>query len=585
MKNILVSSVTAAVALTAATLGARTVKVSDFGYDPTDSTKFLQAALDSGAAKVIVDRRSGPWVTKPLFGRSDTEIVFEEGAEIVAKKGEFLGQYEALLTFAAATNITVRGLGSGGTLRMLRDDYTKPPYKRAEWRHTLNILSCVNVTVENMKMCESGGDGVYVGNTYGKPVFAPCRNVTMRDCVMDRNLRQGVSVITVDGLLMERCVMSNTGGALPMAGIDFEPNMPTEVVRNAVLRDCRTFGNRGSGYELAFMSMISNSAPISVTLENCTSENDSCSFRFNGENMKNSGYVSGLVTLRGCTFRDPRGSFFGLALVRPATTSFSVENCRGVHGETVIEMTPDWIWRNFPLASSRAGELPSERIGLSASSAVVDEAPGQRIKLKPLKFRNVVRYAFYAAKPGPVNMSGFQVKLGRYPVAVKPIVIRDAGGRDVATAPMPGEKSGPISFDVPAAGFYDMTVDVGRRAFALDSSDVPVAADVTNDWRDGLASVTTAWISVPENNGRFAVYASGSGGGELVGVRLTDPSGTTVWEDSEVEGWKAHVSGNRPRSGLWRFDLLRPSRGTFEDFKIDLAGVQGYFFLSPSRHW
>jgi hypothetical protein len=583
MNKISILALTAAAITTGAY--AKSVKVSSFGFDSADSTRFLQAALDSGAKKIIVDKQATPWVTNPLFGRSNTEIIFEDGAEILAKEGSFLGQYDALLSFIAATNVTIRGLGTGGTLRMRREDYRKPPYKRAEWRHTLNLLSCVNVTVSNMTMRESGGDGVYVGNADGNPVYGPCRNVTIKDCTMDANLRQGISVITVDGLLMERCVMSNTAGALPMAGIDFEPNKADEPVRNAVLRDCRTFGNRGSGYELAFMSMISNSPAISVTLENCTSENDSCSFRFNGENLKNSGYVSGVVNLNNCSFKNPRGSFFGLAIVRPSTTKFNVKGCVGVRGEKSISMTPDWMWQNFPLASSRANELPDERLKVSPSAKVVDKTPGKSVKIKALKFRNVVRYSFYADKAKEINLSGYQIKLGKYPVATKAISIRNEKGLEVATAKMPGEKTEAITFTVPKAGFYTMIVDVGRRAFALNSTDVPIAADVTNDWRDGLASVSTAWISVPAGNGKFAVYASGSGGGELVGVKLNDPNGKTVWEDAEVEGWKAYISSKKPAPGLWQFEMYRPKRGTFEDFKIDLAGVQGYFFLTPEKYW
>ena len=576
----------AAIAFAAtAAAGREEVKVSSFGYDPEDSTRFLQAALDSGARRIVVDKQAGPWISKPLFGRSNTEIVFEDGAEILAKKGEFMGKYDALLSFILASNVVVRGEGKGGVLRMRRDDYMKPPYSRAEWRHTLNLLTCRNVTVENMSMCESGGDGVYVGNRYGKN-GGPCRNIALRDCVMDRNYRQGISVICVDGLLMERCVMSNTAGGNPMAGIDFEPNSRDEIVRNAVLRDCRAVNNKGAGYELAFMQLVSNSAPISVTLENCTSDGNACSFRFNGENFKNSGYVSGLVTLRNCTFRNPRGgSFFGVAVVRPTTTRFVVEGCRSVLGEKEVAMSPDWLWRNYPLLSSRVGELPAERVGRPAAAKVVDAAPGVAAKLAPLRFRDLIRYTFYADRAKRVNFCGFQMKLGAYPVAKKPIVVRDAAGREVATAPMPGEKAEAFSFDVPAEGFYEMVVDVGRRAFALVSTDVPVAADVTNDWRNGLASVTSAWLSVPPGNGRFALYASGSGGGELIGVKLSDPSGNVVWEDSEVEGWRAYVSGDRPAAGLWKFDISRPVRGAFEDFKLDIAGVQGYFFLTPDKHW
>ncbi|MBQ2628235.1 MAG: hypothetical protein IJG13_01020 [Kiritimatiellae bacterium] len=90
---------------------------------------------------------------------------------------------------------------------------------------------------------------------------------------------------------------------------------------------------------------------------------------------------------------------------------------------------------------------------------------------------------------------------------------------------------------------------------------------------------------MPPGNGRFALYASGSGGGELIGVRLSDPSGNVVWQDSEVEGWKAYVSDGLPAAGLWKFDISRPARGAFEDFKLDIAGVQGYFFLTPDKHW
>ena len=575
-----------ALAVAAATASAREVRVSSFGYDPEDSTRFLQAALDSGADRIVVDRQKGPWVSKPLFARSNSEIVFEDGVEVVAKKGEFRGRYDSLLSVELVSNVVVRGEGRGGVLRMRRDDYTKPPYERAQWRHALCIQTSFDVTVENMSMCESGGDGVYVGRMSGKPVAIPCRNVILRDCRMDRNLRQGISVINVDGLLMVRCVMSNTGGENPMAGIDFEPNNPGEVIRNAVLRNCRTFGNRGSGYELAFMAMTSNSAPVSITLENCTSEGDRCGFRFNGENRRKKGYVSGLVTLRNCSFRDPIGSFFGLTLVRPVTTKFKVEGCHGIRGDSDVEMTPDWMWRNFPLASTRAGELPGGRLGRSAAPTVVDETPGLPERLATLKFRSTVRYAIYADRAKRVNLSGFQIKLGKYPVAKKPIVVLDADGREVATAPMPGENEEPIAFEVPKAGFYEVVVDVGRRAFSLASTDVPIAADVSNEWREGLASIAPAWISVPAGSkGRFAVYASGSGGGELVGVRLKDPSGRVVWEDAEVEGWKAYVSGSRPASGLWKFEMYSPARGLFEDFKIDLAGVQGYFFLTPKKHW
>jgi hypothetical protein len=64
-------------------------RVSWWGFDPTDSTEFLQAAINSRAKRLVIDRQESAWVTRPLTGVSDQEIVFEETTELVALKGGF----------------------------------------------------------------------------------------------------------------------------------------------------------------------------------------------------------------------------------------------------------------------------------------------------------------------------------------------------------------------------------------------------------------------------------------------------------------------------------------------------------------
>ena len=135
----------------------------EFGYDAADATAIVQKALDAGAEKVVIDAAKGPWTVGPVFARSDTVIEFEEGAVLLAKPGEFLPRRAALFNLLTVTNVTLRGLGAGATIRMRRDDYFKPPYVSAEWRHTLNVMSSKNVTIENLTMADSGGDGMYFG--------------------------------------------------------------------------------------------------------------------------------------------------------------------------------------------------------------------------------------------------------------------------------------------------------------------------------------------------------------------------------------------------------------------------------------
>ena len=69
---------------------AKRVKVSDFGYDPVDATAIIRKALDSGAKTVVFDRQKGPWYTESISLGSHVELVFEEGVELVAKKGGFV---------------------------------------------------------------------------------------------------------------------------------------------------------------------------------------------------------------------------------------------------------------------------------------------------------------------------------------------------------------------------------------------------------------------------------------------------------------------------------------------------------------
>lgn len=132
-----------------ATLPERVV-ASSFGFDAADSTAFLQAAIDSGARTVVVDKQAAPWAVTPLTLRSDLELVLEEGVEIVAKAGAFLPKGDCLMRAANVENLTIRGEGAGATLRMRKPEYWEAPYEKSEWRHGLSILSSKNVKIENL---------------------------------------------------------------------------------------------------------------------------------------------------------------------------------------------------------------------------------------------------------------------------------------------------------------------------------------------------------------------------------------------------------------------------------------------------
>jgi len=247
-------------------------RVSWWGFDPKDSTQFLQQAIDSNVRKLIIDRQELPWVTRPLTGVSDQEIVFEKGAELVALKGAFHPKGDCLLSFRECENVIIRGERSDGgkpaRIRMHKEDYQSDAYEKSEWRHGLVLSGCRNVLIQDLAIEKTGGDGIYLGASYSK---GPNVNVVIRRVDCNGNHRQGISVISAANLLIENCLLRNTRGTAPQAGIDFEPNGRDEFLANCVMRNCIAENNAGTGYQVCPQSMNSRSKPISVYLKNCVS--------------------------------------------------------------------------------------------------------------------------------------------------------------------------------------------------------------------------------------------------------------------------------------------------------------------------
>ncbi|MGH9665655.1 MAG: right-handed parallel beta-helix repeat-containing protein, partial [Bryobacteraceae bacterium] len=237
-----------------------------WGFDPADSTSALQAALDSHAHRLLIPYMGAPWIVRPLTLRGDQEVDFEPGVVILAKRGEFQGPGDSLFTATGVSNLTMRGYGA--TLRMWKKDYQKAPYKKAEWRMGIALRGCRNVRIEGLRVENTGGDGFYVDGGGGR-LWSEA--ITIRDCVSDGNHRQGISIISAVGLLVENCTFSGTSGTAPEAGIDLEPDSANQRLVNCVIRNCIFENNRGHAISVYLKQLDRGSQPVSIRFENCWS--------------------------------------------------------------------------------------------------------------------------------------------------------------------------------------------------------------------------------------------------------------------------------------------------------------------------
>ena len=222
-------------------------------------------AIDSGAKTVIVPNMGKPWNVEPLSLKSNQEIVFESGVVITALKDAFRGSGDALFQIINKENITVSGYGCIWEMR--KNDYARAPYKKAQWRHTLSLHGCRNVKIFGLKLRKSGGDGIYIGKGSGENSLKYCEDIIIKDVIIDKHYRQGISIISAKNLLIENTIIANTSGTPPQAGIDFEPNGPDELFVSCRIKNCRIVHNSGPGLLIYLTKLDKDSRPVEIHVE------------------------------------------------------------------------------------------------------------------------------------------------------------------------------------------------------------------------------------------------------------------------------------------------------------------------------
>jgi len=614
-----------------------------WGFDREDSTAALQAAIHSGAKKVIVEKIDGPWIVTPIQLASDQEIVFEKGVIVQAKKGEFKAATASLFTASLKENI--RLTGSGAILQMRRADYHAAPYQNAEWRNGISVRSCSNVSISGLVIRETGGDGVYLGVAKRGVTN---QKITIKNVVFERNYRQGISIISAEDLLIENTVFKETAGTAPMAGVDFEPNLPDECLVNCVLRNCVSENNQGPGYLLYLPNLTRNSKPVSIRFENCQSTGKgralSCTTRNNA-----SGSVTGSIDFENCIFKStdesPVQFFDKPADVCPITlekcTIIGPENedaalaviqftaRTGVAGEIggvtfdqcVVKSAAGHPVMSFYDASyigyvanvtgtlqvhqgnqqhdyrldaaliqkwmppSEAGNIAAYQIDAARlqpldASALFNSTPRRIVCQRALS-----RYLLYARQGDKVSVQLTYHQLVRYTGSKMPVTVMAPSGKVIPVAVVPFKQSANCEFSALETGVYRINCDPGANFVTVDKSSHRLCLTSKGAPIRLMAATGEFYFWVPAGVEKWAVGVFGGGVGERVSARLFDPSRRQVWSEQNIEKPKLYTGIRKQHSSgeLWRLVLERPTKGGFEDHYVQLVGIPAVLALTPGE--
>jgi hypothetical protein len=114
-----------------------------------------------------------------------------------------------------------------------------------------------NISIYNANISECWGDGIYIGQGLKQ---AAAQNVVIKNSYLKKNRRDGISIISVNGLLLENVYAGYSDGTKPMCGINFESNNPMCEMKNIVVLNCRTEFNQGNGLQFGLSTMLGGMA-------------------------------------------------------------------------------------------------------------------------------------------------------------------------------------------------------------------------------------------------------------------------------------------------------------------------------------
>lgn len=155
--------------------------------------------------------------------------------------------------------------------------------------HGIKILNSKRVIIQEINGVKCFGDAVYIAKNLSLP-YDHNKDITINILNANDNRRQGLSVITVDGLYINGGTISSTKGTNPQCGVDIEPNHNTDVLKNIRINTLKTENNQNSGITI-FLNALNTALPgfepsnqeVDIKIKDHSSNGDRFGFAVRGK--------------------------------------------------------------------------------------------------------------------------------------------------------------------------------------------------------------------------------------------------------------------------------------------------------------
>lgn len=577
--------------------GSDAVKASQWGFHAENATECLQKAIDSGAPKILVDNMGKDWIVDKIRLRSDLELTFADGVTVRALPGAFHGLNDSLFEATDCKNISLKGNGKVRLVMNKKDYQDIKRYKPSEWRNTLCFRGCENVLVSGLSLESSGGDGIYIGTSSR---MRGCRNVVIEQVTASDHHRQGISVISVDGLKIRHSKFSNTAGTPPMAGIDFEPNKPDEWITGCEISDCE-FENNAVGILLYLNLLTAQTKPLSVTFRNCRLTGNRINMMLSASGTTP---VKGNVVFENCRMDSAKSNSVILSNLQEDAMKVLFKNCLIDNGNTgasavtvSTNLLPDiagiafenskiitggsrplefqslsgagvtgiqgslniqekngkeskFDFRKFMLANKPDEAIKNFKVATVDLKQLVPGGKGKK-EAKSKFFRKKFKILQYVESGKPVKLDFTVRKIYKNPINIT-VDVKDSNGTPVDQFKITKPSQSYILKKNSGSEVMLLEVNTGLHAVALASGQPGQA--ILADTRTGMfyASGARFYFMVPAGAADIRLEVAPDLG-EPVGVELLDPSGRSMASFSKSDSIRQLVykRGNTAETEIW----------------------------------
>lgn len=203
-----------------------------------ESTIIIQEYIDNNN-EVILPNKEIYISKKGLFLKDNNTIIFQNNTKLIMESND-LERY-GVINVINVKNVKIVNPNIIG-------DRKSHKGIKGEWGHGINVLGSNDVTISNFNISNCWGDGIYIGRDKNKY----SSNITLKNGIVYNNRRNGISITSVDGLLMNNITSAFNQGTSPQYGIDFEANDSRDEMNNVKLNNIITYYNKNGGMMISF---------------------------------------------------------------------------------------------------------------------------------------------------------------------------------------------------------------------------------------------------------------------------------------------------------------------------------------------